>query len=125
MTGDAKAQGRDLRDRAPRAHRMLAGSLSSARLGTVPIIVRDLSESGLGGRCEAKLTAGEAVIILLPRIDPLPATIAWVKGHRFGAALAARIDPDEVRTQARTDSYEVPSMFRPPIIHRRPGFRKR
>jgi hypothetical protein len=119
MTAETHAGGRE---RAPRVHRFLSGALYSTRLGSVPIIIRDLARGGIGGRCDATLIPGEVITILIPHADALMATVIWAKGERFGAEFAEPIDPETIRTKASPAAYSAPHMFRPSISHRRPGF---
>lgn len=122
MTGETQTGGQE---RAPRVHRFLNASLYNTRLGTVPIILRDLSESGVGGRCDVRLIPGETVTILIPHADAMIATIIWAKSDRFGAEFAEHIDPETIRTKATASPYKVPHMYRPPVVYRRPGFHGR
>lgn len=100
------------------------------RHGEVGILVRDVSEMGLGGRCDLDLAVGDSVIIVLPDSEPAQGRIAWRKGQSFGVHLEAPINPAAVKSPAPTErsvetGYQVPTPFRPSVETRRPGFRTR
>ncbi|APL94237.1 hypothetical protein EWH08_05720 [Sphingobium indicum] len=112
-----------------RQRRLLKALMRHADYGEIDILVRDVSEMGLGGRCDLDLAVGERVVILLPDCRPAPGKIAWRKGQSFGVQLEAQINPEAVRSRAPADrpadGYQVPEAFRPSGETKRPGFRTR
>lgn len=49
------------------------------------IRVLNLSQSGIMAESTVQLSPGERIDIVLDNSDPLPATLLWVEGRRFGA----------------------------------------
>src|SRR3546814_21052766 len=49
--------------REPRTSRLLRGEISSSSFGTARIVVRNISEGGLGGKCGQVLLKGEKVAV--------------------------------------------------------------
>lgn len=104
---------------------MLRAEMQHPRFGQISIIIQNVSAWGVGGKCTHDVAPGELITIFLPHGLPVEGTIVWRKGHCFGAHLASRIDPTDVKKAAvdRAESpYEVPTRFRPAIGSRRPGF---
>src|SRR3546814_19686604 len=64
-----------------RQRRLLKALMRHADYGEIDLLVRDVSEMGLGGRCDPDLAVGERVVILLPDCRPAPGQIAWRKGQ--------------------------------------------
>ncbi|QOT72114.1 MULTISPECIES: hypothetical protein [Sphingobium] len=112
-----------------RQRRLLKARMRHPDYGEIDILVRDVSEMGLGGRCEFDLAVGESVVILLPDCRPAQGKIAWRKGQSFGVHLEAQINPEVVKSRAPADrpaeGYQVPEAFRPSAETKRPGFRTR
>lgn len=113
-----------------RQRRLLKARMRHPRLGEIDILVRDVSEHGLGGRCESELTVGESVVIALPDCAPAVGQIAWRKGQAFGVKLDTPINPATVKSPAPSGrpleaSYQAPAAFRPSGDMKRPGFRTR
>lgn len=113
-----------------RQRRLLKARMLHPRHGEIDILVRDVSERGLGGRCESELAVGESVVIALPDCAPAEGRIAWRKGQAFGVRLDAPINPATVKSPAPGErpveaGYQVPTAFRPSIDMKRPGFRTR
>jgi hypothetical protein len=110
-----------------RKRRLLKARMRHPRLGEVEILVRDVSEMGLGGRCDHDVAVGDRVVIALPDFTPAEGIIAWRRGQAFGMRLDAPINPATVKSPPASDrpcepGYQVPTLFRPSIDHRRPGF---
>ena len=112
-----------------RQRRLLKARMRHPDHGEIDMLVRDVSEMGLGGRCDRELAVGESVVILLPDCRPVHGRIAWRKGQSFGVQLTAEINPEGVRNRVTvdrpTEGYHVPDAFRPSIETKRPGFRTR
>jgi len=113
-----------------RQRRLLKARMHHPRHGEIDILVRDVSELGIGGRCELELALDDSVIIALPDCAPAEGRIVWRKGQAFGVHLNAAINPASVKSPAPADkpvetSYRVPANFRPSADTKRPGFRTR
>ena len=116
------------RARDPRTSRLLTAEIMSSRLGTAKIVVRNISASGLGGKCEQILIKGEEVAVLLNNIGAIDATVVWANDRSFGLKFQVRIDPAQALaapTERVVKPYEVPSYFRPEVCTRRPGFNRK
>lgn len=114
--------------RDPRTARLLTAQLMSPRLGTAKIVVRNISASGLGGKCDQVLYKGEEVAVLLANVGAIDATVVWVKGGAFGLHFDERIDPAlalAAPTERAVQPYEVPAYFRPETSTYRPGFKRK
>lgn len=123
MVGRADEQLRD-----PRTSRLLTAQLMSPRLGTAKIVVRNISASGLGGKCDQILYKGEEVAVLLPNVGAIDATIVWTKDRAFGLHFDEKIDPSLALappTERAVQAYEVPAYFRPDPSTYRPGFKRK
>lgn len=109
-----------------RAGRLLKAQMQHPRLGVVDVLVRNISEGGMGGKCLHAVEPGELVRIVLPNLPPVDGLIVWRMGDGFGVRLNKLVDPTGVvRPVAGTPrgGYEVPSLFRPPLECRRPAVR--
>lgn len=118
----------DQQSRDPRTARLLTAQLMSPRLGTAKIVVRNISASGLGGKCDQILYKGEEVAVLLANVGAIDATVVWVKGGAFGLHFDERIDPALALappTERAVQAYEVPAYFRPATSTYRPGFKRK
>ena len=118
----------DQQSRDPRTARLLTAQLMSPRLGTAKIVVRNISASGLGGKCDQILYKGEEVAVLLANVGAIDATVVWVKGGAFGLHFDERIDPALALappTERVVKAYEVPAYFRPETSTYRPGFKRK
>lgn len=109
-----------------RQRRLLKARMRHPRHGEIDILVRDVSELGLGGRCNLELAVGEAIAICLPDCAPAEGRIVWRRGHSFGVQLDAPINPGTVKSPTDRPSeepYQVPPQFRASGDAKRPGFR--
>jgi hypothetical protein len=112
-----------------RRRRLLKARMRHPRHGEIDILVRDVSELGIGGRCELDLALGDSVVITLPDCAPAEGRVVWRRGQAFGVELRASIDPANVKSPTPTErpvaSYQVPTNFRVSTETKRPGFRTR
>ncbi|WP_157704837.1 PilZ domain-containing protein [Sphingobium herbicidovorans] len=110
-----------------RAGRLLKAQMQHPRLGMVDILVRNISEGGMGGKCRHGLEPGEVVRIVLPNLPPADGLIVWRMGDGFGVRWNTPLDPTgvtrPVASTPRVIGYEVPDLFRPPLECRRPAVR--
>jgi hypothetical protein len=80
--------------RAPRKSQLIRATLGTTN-GAHPIIVRNVSATGVGGVSpERPLTKGESVTILFRDDIMAQGTVAWANGERFGVALNERLNLD-------------------------------
>lgn len=114
--------------RDPRTSRLLTAQIMSPRLGSAKIVVRNISASGLGAKCDVLLYKGEEVAVLLANVGAIDATVVWVKDRVFGLHFDERIDPALALappSERVVQPYEVPSYFRPETSTYRPGFKRK
>lgn len=114
------------RDR-DRELRLLKAKMAHPKFGLIDILIRNVSDEGIGGKCRHDLEPGEGVSILLADGAPAPGVIVWRMGDGFGLRLSqSRAAKQLIRHYEVASSgprYEVPLMFRPQIRCRRPGLR--
>jgi hypothetical protein len=102
---------RDLFSGAPlrdtRRARLVRGTLRFASGTEIPIVIRNLSERGLGVSCRtAPPQPGEAVVVTLPGSGELDGVVRWTQDTTFGIELTGLIDAQDIaaalqREQAR------------------------
>jgi hypothetical protein len=127
---DAAATRKEDNRAGTRIHRLVQGRIETGRLAGGRFLIRDISERGLGGRCEEPLCKGsfrkgEKVAIMLPNALRVEASVAWAKGHLFGLVFDQPIDPSAIIVDANASArrpYVVPATFRAATNYRRPGF---
>ena len=115
-------------DRASgRERRLLRARMQHPRTGLIDIMIRNVSDRGIGGKCVDHIEPGDIVSIILPDRAPIVGMIVWRMGHGFGLRLSAAVDPKTIMHQHSVTAlgldYEVPRLFRPVVECRRPGFR--
>jgi hypothetical protein len=87
-----------------RRARLVRGTLRFANGTVIPILVRNLSERGLGVTCKTRPPArGETVLITLPGSPELDGVVRWVRDRDFGIELAGSVDADELATAIRAE----------------------
>jgi hypothetical protein len=110
-----------------RAGRLLKAQMQHPRLGIVDILVRNISEGGMGGKCLHAVEPGEWVRIVFPCLPPAEGLIVWRMGDGFGVRFNTPVDPSGVRgpiaSTIPVSGYEVPKPFRPVLECRRPALR--
>jgi hypothetical protein len=115
-------------DRASlREGRLLRAQMQHPRIGLVDILVRNISERGIGGKCLHPVSPGDLVSIVLPNVPTVDGMIIWCMGDGFGMRLNRPLDLTGVRRPVantpEVSGYKVPYLFRPPLECRRPGVR--
>ncbi len=86
-----------------RAH-LVRGTLQWGGGKALPIIIRNMSERGLGVTCKEKPPLrGEAVVITLPGAPELDGVVRWVRGTDFGVLLSDAVDTVELATAIRNE----------------------
>lgn len=106
-----------------RERRMLTVDITPRGRPTARATIRDISEEGMGGRCDCRLVRGETVTVLLPNGMKKEADVAWAKAEFFGLHFHSPLDADDLkRVQKVTAPYVVPTLFRPSTSMKRPGF---
>ncbi len=94
--------------REPRMAKLIALNLSSARYSNVKIIVRNLSQHGLGARADIELLPCERVVVHLPNGQDIGAIVRWVRKNTFGLSLDERIEPEHLQPKAAVSGAIVP-----------------
>lgn len=98
------------------------------RTDLIPIQIRDLSVTGLSGKCSLSLRSGQRLSIRIDQGEALAGRLVWVKGDRFGLTFDHPIDPQallRVRPPARTAPTPIGATggFRRPALRPRSGSR--
>ena len=97
--------GTPLRD--TRRSRLVRGTLRFASGTEIPVVIRNLSERGLGMSCRtAPPQPGETVVVTLPGSPDLDGVVRWTQDTAFGVELTGQVDAEEIaaglqREQAR------------------------
>lgn len=93
--------------------------MATLRAGGVECRVRvtDISKGGVKLKAAALAPAGTDVLIELPSLGWLAATIAWARGETCDLRFHREIDPAAAR-QAVTGSYARPAPPPPPSLRR-------
>lgn len=60
---------------------------------SIPVLVVNVSASGLMIRCEADLVIGEMITVQLPAVGQVQARVRWALGGRAGCQLDRAIPP--------------------------------
>ncbi|NCP11505.1 MAG: PilZ domain-containing protein [Sphingomonadales bacterium] len=87
----------DPNGRMPRVSRLLSAECKSADGESFRLVVRNVSQSGLGGRCSIALRKGDRIEVTLPAMEAFMATVRWVAGERCGIAADVPIDLDQLK----------------------------
>lgn len=107
--------------REQRRARLVRGTMRLANGTVMPILVRNLSEHGLGVACKTKPPArGAAVNITLPGSLELDGVVRWVCEYNIGIALDATVDTasladairDEIARAKAAGEWQVNSRHR-------------
>ena len=113
--------------RRPRQSRLVKASLENDRVGRVDVTIRNVSQTGLGGRGPISLDCGERLTIFLPGHRPMMGTVRWVSDQNFGIETDDDIRIDQLRTAhgggAPTSDQSVEFRIIPPPkdVAKRPG----
>lgn len=90
--------------REARRARLVRGTLRQANGTVIPIVVRNLSERGLGVNCKVKPPQrGESVIIALPGSPELDGMVRWVRDRDFGVELVGTVDAEQLSVAIREE----------------------
>lgn len=90
--------------REERRARLVRGTLRQANGTIIPILVRNLSERGLGVNCKGKPPLrGESVVVTLPGTPELDGMVRWVRDHDFGIELCGTVDTEELAATIREE----------------------
>ncbi|MBA3940575.1 MAG: pilus assembly protein PilZ [Sphingopyxis sp.] len=113
--------------RQPRQSRLVKAALACNRLGRFDVTVRNVSQTGVGGQGPHTLAIGERLTVFLPGHEPMPGTVRWVAGNRFGIETDRDIETVRLRaahadqlvtTDSKADFQIVPA---PQMSTWRPG----
>jgi len=90
--------------REDRRSRLVSGRLRLASGTVIPIVVRNLSERGLGVTCKGGPPArGETVLVTLPGTPELEGVVRWSRGNAFGVELNGMVDAGQLAAAIRTE----------------------
>ena len=79
--------------REARERRMIRGQLRCERLGTIDVLIRNVSSHGLGATCRClPPMPGEAVMVRMPDAQVISGTVRWVEDQSFGIVLDEPFD---------------------------------
>ncbi|WP_033074138.1 PilZ domain-containing protein [Sphingopyxis sp. MWB1] len=84
--------------RQPRQSRLVKASLACERLGQFDVTIRNISQTGVGGRGPHALHIGERVTLLMPGHEPMAATVRWVRDKQFGLETDKSIEAGRLRS---------------------------
>lgn len=97
--------------RESRRARLLRATLRRADQTEAPVMVRNISERGLGISCRANAPwVGEAISITLPGSPALAGVVRWSRGANYGIELEMPINPDhfaEAASKAIAQQYDM------------------
>lgn len=115
-------------EREPRRARLVRAVLTTASAGSQPVVLRNFSPHGVGGKATFPLVVGERLWVSLPGAEPIAATVRWVRGENFGLFTDEPLDLEAVRTRtgplSSADAVPGFQIIPPPIVGtRRPAFR--
>jgi predicted RNase H-like HicB family nuclease len=114
--------------REKRGARLVRASLRLANGATMPIVVRNLSERGIGVTCKTTPPArGEVVHVTLPGSSEMQGVVRWSRDGGFGIELSGPVDANSIaetiqrelaRMQEATD-WQVSTLHRvhTPLSH--------
>lgn len=106
--------------RETRRSRLLRGTLRRTDGNELAVVVRNLSDHGLGlSSRNTPPPVGAQVTILVPGTPPLHGIVRWREGTNFGVELTERVDLGQItealqnqRTQAQQTDWEVSRLHR-------------
>ena len=79
--------------RLPRTSRLIRAQLRDCRNVKFDILIRNVSEQGIGGIARGHiLEQVENVTVLFKEDSMMEGTVAWIDGDRFGIKLANKLD---------------------------------
>lgn len=92
----------DGRKGGARGRRLLNAKLVRKHGGTLPIVIRNISRSGLGAMCtKPALLHCERVKIVLPGDFEISGVVRWVNGRQFGVELSHALDVEQLASHMR------------------------
>jgi hypothetical protein len=97
--------------RSPRRSQLIRASIVDSGHRTYPIVIRNVSKSGIGGIAPGNLLQkGEGVVVQFREDKAMEGTVAWVDGDRFGVRMRFELDleflTDMIRQKQATTSDE-------------------
>ena len=113
---------------------MFLARLHSARISDAEILVRNISEHGLGARCKGAIPEeGEEVRIEMETYGKIEGVVRWVKGNLIGVALSGTLNPNMLNFADKAwdvankpfDNSQVYGQFKPSQDFKRPGLKVR
>jgi hypothetical protein len=106
--------------RAARTARLLKASIQCPRLGIFDVVVRNISEHGIGGKTPRDFDRNEAVMVTLCGMDPVPGVVRWAWDGKFGIQTLTPIPLPEIQTAhgghlPSSDAYNGEFEIMPPV----------
>ncbi|MEY4271028.1 MAG: hypothetical protein RLZZ58_2244 [Pseudomonadota bacterium] len=106
--------------REARTSRLLKASVHCARLGTFDVVVRNISEHGIGGKTPRDFSRDEAVMVTLCGMDPVPGVVRWAWDGKFGIQTLTPIPLPEIQSAhgghlPSSDAYQGEFEIMPPV----------
>lgn len=116
----------EVRERELRHRRLMMARISSPRIIDQDIVIRNISQRGLGAATQGIFPAlGEQLVVKLPDGQALTGIVRWADGPSFGLALDIELNPEDladVKSKAlvkgSAPTWEVSHLHRvaPPIF---------
>ena len=76
-----------------RERRLIRGELRCDRLGTIELLIRNVSRRGIGATCRSlPPMPGEAVMVRMPDGQVVSGTVRWARDQAFGIVLDEPFD---------------------------------
>lgn len=93
--------------RAQRRKLMLEVRGAHAAGSDVPVMVHNISATGLLIECDASLSIDDRIDIELPHAGVVSATLVWVSGHMFGCQFDTKLSPAALSAAQLQSAIEV------------------
>jgi hypothetical protein len=88
-----------------RRARLVRATLRFASGVEIPVVVRNLSERGLGVSCRTAPPArGEAVTVILPGSGEIGGVVRWTRDTTFGLELTGKVDPADIASALQREA---------------------
>lgn len=114
--------------RQPRQSRLVKAALENDRFGRFDITVRNVSQTGIGGRAPHGLARGDRLTVHLPGHRAMMGTVRWVVDQCFGIETDEEIRIDQLRAAhggggmpSADQSIEFRIVPAPKVVSKRPG----
>lgn len=114
--------------RQPRQSRLVKAALETQRFGRFDVTVRNVSQTGIGGKAPHILQQGERLTVHMPGHKPMSGIVRWVFDRRFGIETDEDIHVEQLRSAAgglplADESIEFRIVPAPKLVSKRPGLK--